>query len=405
MNLEQIARNAGQDLMNVTTTTIDTEARLAELLLLRRRRATARALVAAVLVVAVVVAAGSWLLGFGIGGVDRTPPVAPDTPLDPTTEQLTTVSYCVAPSYLPSEDTLHVDGQVVHTPCKWRWDHRVHVWYHAGRTIIESEADSSVYLVSGGDLVRLGVGTAARISDDGRYVLWLSKGVMVYDLQDARLIRETPRPTDLAGDFSGAAGIDRLGRAYFGPIAGRFWMYDITGDRWAELQDILGSPGGSLSYLIPDGFAVPAGDGTSVEGQVTTEGRFVPVRPTPLAWASWSQDRSRLVTSTVLPVGVSGSLDPSPLPASGTIEVWAQPADDFDARTALRVPLDGTDPWRVSAVHWESNSWVLLTFVQGSADAADPDTATNFRCSVDSGTCSRLDGILLPIPVWGMTGG
>ena len=36
---------------------------------------------------------------------------------------------------------------------------------------------------------------------------------MVYDLQDERLIRETPRPTDLAGDFSGAAGIDRLGRA------------------------------------------------------------------------------------------------------------------------------------------------------------------------------------------------
>ena len=183
MNLEQIGRDAGHDLLNVTTATVDIDARLAELPRLRRRRATTRALVAAALVAAVAIAAGSWLLGFGFGSAGRTPPASPapavESPAPPSegslgvsTEPPTAVAYCVAPSELPGEDTLHVDGHVVHTPCKWRFLHRVHVWNHAGHTVIDSEAESLVYLVDGGSLVRLGTGTAPRISDDGRYLLW-----------------------------------------------------------------------------------------------------------------------------------------------------------------------------------------------------------------------------------------
>ena len=227
---------------------------------------------------------------------------------------------------------------------------------------------------------------------------------MVYDLRDGRLIRETTPPPVFASGVWGARGIDRLGRAYFGPVAGGRFSGCTTspGDRWAEIQDVPGSPGGSISYLTPDGFAVPAGDGRSVEGQVTAEGRFVPGRETPLAWASWSPDRSRLVTSSVLPAWVSGTSDPT----SSTVEVWVQPADDFDAKAVLRVPIDSTDlAWRVAGAHWESESSVLLTFMQRSDDVTFLDTETDFRCSIDSETCTRLDGILLPLPVWGMSGG
>ena len=322
------------------------------------------------------------------------------------------IPYCSKATTTSPREILHVDGHDLAIWCVYRDfpqpRHHTYLWHHAERTIVESL--NGVQVVTGEGAVRIStIGhPGIRISGDGRYVAWLTAygnpglgdDLTVYDLDEGHEVVTTPTPADTdSPSWQRVEAIDELGRVYAITGDETIWMYDIAEASWTQVQGMpedLVVPGWyGLSYPTDDGFAVLVREssasepvGRSVEGQVTPDGQFVPVREVPIGVASWSPDRSQFLQLT----------------AEG---FWVQPADDFDAKVVLDLPLPEDDPRKVIwDAQWESASTVLLTVMaQEEGGSADPDTTTVVRCFTESGDCERLTGIVVPLSYQAHPGG
>ena len=177
--------------------------------------------------------------------------------------------------------------------------------------------------------------------------------------------------------------MDWSGRTYV-LVEGTLWVHDLDRDRWVAVSGLpAGSadPSGQFSYLTPDGLAVAlesvsAGDpvARAIEGRVTPDGVFEPVRTVPLGTAVWSTDRSHVVQ----------------LAREG---FTAHRADDLDRRVRLDVAVDPADVAAVAwDAQWESGSTVLVTWAvtHGPAGYVTEDDFVTYRCSATSGDCQVL---------------
>jgi hypothetical protein len=267
-------------------------------------------------------------------------------------------------------------------------------------------------VVADGRLTELGAGgSGVRISRDGRYVAWFAKvpsglgdatggpGILtVYDLIGGQQVTAAGAPSHLSKFWDWwprVEAIDQRGRVYAPTEHHELLMYNIAGYKWVEVQGLPEGwmpahwDGSVMSYPTNDGFAVAVRQASdsepvarSVEGRVTAEGRFLPVREVPIGKAAWSPDGSRFVQLT----------------AEG---FWVQPAHDFDAKVVLHLPFRDPPDWQRVwwDAQWESETTVLLSLSMTPEDPdveVDPDTGT-VRCFVDTGHCERLVGIDVPL--------
>jgi hypothetical protein len=365
--------------------------------LARRRRGRALAGCSAVAVAAVV-----CVLAFSAGrlGVDETSrDVVPQGGLHRVPGQLDPsaprVPWC---GWRPSDhngDILHVGGAAFATPCTyWNPGHR-YLWYHAGRLVMSSPDGLEVFL--GDRFVKL-TETAPhlpRISIDGRYLAWFEGGVLViHDVDAGARVARAVVPEELSGPTTEPTleGVDADRRAYTLVEGGVVWVLD--GARWIRVRGLpqewtRSGPYPEFSYVTPDGFAVPVGGG-SVEGRVTRDGVFQPVRTVPLGRAVWSADRSRVVQLTR--DGFTAHFE-----------------SDLDSPVLLDVPIDPTDAPQVAwDAQWESESTVLLTWAvtEGPNGEVSPAAFVIHRCSALTGDCRVLpEGISLPSSAGNHPGG
>jgi hypothetical protein len=362
-----------------------------------RRRGRALVGVAALAVTAVISA-----LALTVGGLardDTSRDIVPQggprqvrVQVDPTAP---TVPWCGWRASDHGGDVLHVGGEAFATPCTyWNPGHR-YLWYHAGRLVMSSPDGLEVFLRD--RLVKLSEASPdfPRISLDGRYLAWFEGDALV--IQDfvagARVARAVV-PEELSGPTTGATleGVDAQRRAYALVAGGVVWVLD--GGRWIRVRGLppewtSSDPFPGISYLTAHGFAVPVPEG-SVEGRVTREGEFEPVRTVPLGRAVWSPDRSHVVQ----------------LVREG---FTAHSALDLGATVRLEMPVDPADVPQVAwDAQWESESTVLLTWAvtEGPNGEVSPTAFVVHRCSALTGDCRVLPaGISVPSSLGNHPGG
>lgn len=361
----------------------------------RRRRALAGGSAVAVAAVAGVLAFSAGWLGVDEtaldvvpqGGLHRVP-----GQVDPSAPR---VPWC---GWRPSDhggDVLHVGGAAFATPCTyWNTGHR-YLFYHAGRLVMSSPG-TGIEVFLGDRFVKLSdsVQSDLRISLDGRYLAWFEDDALVIQDLDAGVrVARAVVPDELSGPTTPATleGLDAERRAYTLVEGGVVWVLD--GARWTRVRGLpqqwIRSGNPEFSYVTPDGFAVPVRGG-SVEGRVTRDGEFEPVRTVPLGRAVWSPDRSHVVQ----------------LAREG---FTAHSALDLRTTVPLDVPVDPTDVPQVAwDAQWESESTVLLTWAvtEGPNGEVDPATFVIHRCSALTGDCRVLpEGISLPSSAGNHPGG
>ena len=362
----------------------------------RRRRQRAFVGGSAVAVAAVVGALALSVGGLGAddaardvvpqGGLRRVP-----VAVDPSAP---TVPWC---GWRPSDyagDVLHVGGEAFETPCTyWNPGHR-YLWYHAGRLVMSSPDGLEVF--NGDRFVKLSEAAPhlPRISLDGRYLAWFEDdAVAIHDFVAGARVARAIVPEELRGPTTATLeGVDADGRAYVLVGHGVVWVLD--GGRWIQVRGLprewtRSSPFPGISYLTPNGFAVPVREG-SVVGRVTRNGEFQPLRTVPLGRAVWSPDRSHVVQ----------------LAREG---FTAHSALDLGTTVPLKVPVTPTDVPRVAwDAQWESGSTVLVTWAvtEGPNGEVGPDAFVIHRCSAVTGDCRVLpEGMGVPSSVGDHPGG
>jgi hypothetical protein len=289
-------------------------------------------------------------------------------------------------------DVLHVHGTAYDTDCAYARPHHRYLWYHAGRTVMSS-LDGLEVLV-GDRFVKVSqLGSSdVRISMDGKYLAWFEEDALfVHDLVAQEPTGRFTMPDEvLSAGITEVEGMDWGGRTYV-QADGALWVHDLGRDRWAQVRGLPQDWGAGdwkqLAYLTPEGFAVESEalavdepGARSVEGRVTPDGAFEPVRAVPLGRAVWSPDRSHAVQ-------LSGE------------GFTAHPAEDLGTRVPLDVPVDPADVPAVAwDAQWESGSTVLLTeaVTTGRAGAVSPDAFVTYRCSAVTGDCRALPSEVNP---------
>ena len=215
------------------------------------------------------------------------------------------IPFCEARADRPT-DVLHVDGTAYVAECAYARPHHRYLWYHAGRTVMSSP--DGIEVLVGDRLVRLSrlQSPGVRISMDGRYLAWFEEDALfVHDLVAGRPAGRFTMPDEiLSAGTPSVEGMDWSGRTYV-LVEGTLWVHDLDRDRWVAVSGLPAGnadPSGQFSYLTPDGLAVAlesvsAGDpvARAIEGRVTPDGVFEPVRTVPLGTAVWSTDRSHVV--------------------------------------------------------------------------------------------------------------
>jgi hypothetical protein len=271
-------------------------------------------------------------------------------------------------------DILHVGGVDVPTRCAQGDGRRL--WYHAGVTLrLES---GRLERITRQGVVPLGSTpdeASVTISEGGRYVVWTddSRRLVVDDLLDDGDPLHVAPPVQEGrpggpGSTTRVWGVDALGRVYVGPDASQeAWLYSIPSRRWIGLTG-LPAAWSELSYLHGNtlGFAVRRTPGHLLEGQVTFDGVFVPVRTITYSKAFWAPDESAAVVMT-------GD------------RLWVEPTTIGD-RVELDVPLEEARDVRLD-VQWASRGAVLLS--EGGTGV--------LNCSVGTGQCHPIPGIELPL--------
>jgi hypothetical protein len=283
-------------------------------------------------------------------------------------------------------DLLHVDGVAYATDCSYARPHHRYLWYQAGRTVMSSP--HGVQFLVGDRLVTLSrlQFPTVRISMDGRYLAWFEEdALVVQDLVAGRRAGTFTMPDEmLSAAVLSVEGVDWSGRTYV-LVDDDFWMYDLGLDRWVAVSGLPpgggADPWGHFSYLTPEGFAVPVQTvsaaervARSVEGRVTADGVFEPVRTVPLGTAVWSTDRSQVVQLT----------------REG---FTTHTADDLGSRVRLDVPVRPADVPAVAwDAQWESGSTVLVTWAvtHGPDGQVSVDDFVTYRCFARTGSCSVL---------------
>ena len=286
----------------------------------------------------------------------------------------------------PTGDVLHVAGATYATDCSYFKPHHRYLWYHAHRTVMSSPSGIQVLvgdrLVTVSHLQHGGV----RISMDGRYLAWFEEGALfVHDLVAGRPAGRFTMPDQiLSAGIPSVEGVDWSGRTYV-QVNAALWVHDLGRDRWSQVRGLPPDWGAGswrqLAYLTPEGVAVEseslAADGSparSVEGRITQDGGFEPLRTVPLGTAVWSLDRSHVVQ----------------LAGEG---FTAHPADGLDRPVPLDLPVDPADVPAVAwDAQWESGSTVLVTWAvtHGPDGEVSPDDFVTSRCFAPTGHCSVL---------------
>ena len=366
----------------------------------RARRRRRRALVGGAAMAVTVVVGSAVLVAQGLGPRDAARDIVPQG-TQPAAPQGGAVSAPLerlpdghaSPLSIPfcevradrSTDVLHVNGTAYVTECAYARPHHRYLWYHAGQTVMESL--DGIEVLEGDRLVRLSrlQSPGVRISMDGRYLAWFEEDALfVHDLAAGRPAGRFTVPDEiLSAGVPSVEGMDWSGRTYV-LVEGALWVHDLDRDRWVAVSGLPAGgadPWGQFSYLTTDGVAVAlesmsAGDpvASSVEGRVTPDGVFEPVRTVPLGKAVWSTDRSQVVQLT----------------REG---FTAHPADDLGRRVRLDVPVAPADVPAVAwDAQWESGTTVLVTWAvtHGPAGEVDVDAFVTYRCSATSGDCQTL---------------
>ncbi len=289
-------------------------------------------------------------------------------------------------------DVLHVDGTAYDTDCAYARPHHRYLWYHAGRTVMSS-ADGLQVLV--GDrfvtVSRL-QSPGVRISMDGRYLAWFEQDALfVHDLVAQEPTGRFTMPDEiLSAGIPEVEGMDWGGRTYV-QVDGALWVHDLGRSRWAHVRGLPPDWGvgesKELAYLTPEGVAVESEElaadepgARSVEGRVTQDGVFEPVRTVPLGRAVWSPDRSHTVQ-------LSGE------------GFTAHAADDLDSPVPLVLPVDPADVAAVAwDAQWETGSTVLVTsaVTVGPKGEVSVDAFVTHRCFAPTGYCSVLTTEIRP---------
>ncbi len=365
----------------------------------RSRRRRGRVLVGASAVALAAVVGALALSVVGPGGDDASRDIVPQGGLRRVPVQVDpsapTVPWC---GWRPSDhagDVLHVGGEAFETPCTyWNPGHR-YLWFHEGRLVMVSPHGLEVFL--GDRFVKLSESAPPfpRISLDGRYLAWFEDDALViHDFVAGARVASAVVPEELSGPTTGATleGVDAQRRAYALVEGGVVWVLD--GGRWIRVRGLprewtSSDPFPGISYITPDGFAVPVPEG-AVEGRVTRDGTFEPVRTVPLGRAVWSPDRSHVVQ----------------LAREG---FTAHSALDLEATVPLEVPVDPADvPQAAWDAQWESESTVLLSWAvtEGPNGEVSPDASVVHRCSALTGDCRVLPaGISVPSSLGNHPGG
>ena len=289
-------------------------------------------------------------------------------------------------------DVLHVDGTAYDTDCGYARPHHRYLWYHAGRTVMSS-LDGIEALV-GDRFVRLSrlQSPGVRISMDGRYLAWFEEDALfVHDLVAQEPTGQFTMPDAiLSAGIPEVEGMDWGGRTYV-QVNGALWVHDVGRSRWSEVRGLPQDWGAGdwkqLAYLTPEGFAVESEElaadepgARSVEGRVTPDGAFEPVRTVPLGRAVWSPDRSHAVQ-------LSGD------------GFTAHPAEALGTQVLLDVPVDPADVPAVAwDAQWESDSTVLVTsaVTVGPKGEVSVDAFVTYRCSAFTGECRALPAEVSP---------
>ncbi|MDF3046774.1 MAG: hypothetical protein K0R30_3002 [Ornithinibacter sp.] len=370
----------------------------------RTRRRRQRALAGGAAMALILVVGAGTLVAQSLGPRDAAREVVPQGTLHrvpvPEVPSAPSIPYCEPRSGDRTSDVLHVGGVAFATPCDWS-PHRRYLWYHEGRTVTSSQLTGLEVLV-GDRLVQLSDAAPVhpRISLDGRYLAWFEgEALVVFDFAVETRVARAPVPDGMRGaSFATLVGVDPDERAYVLLDGGVVWVLK-EGGRWTRVRGLptewTDGPSPWISYLTTDGFAVAVRDisagqpvAASVEGRVTQDGVFEPVRTVPLGLAVWSPDRSRVVQLT----------------GEG---FRAHPADNLRSSVVLDVPVDPADvPQVVWDAQWESSASVLVTSAVTSNGAVGPDGSVIHRCSAVTGDCMALPGgIGLPLSAGAHPGG
>jgi DNA-directed RNA polymerase specialized sigma24 family protein len=269
----------------------------------RRQRRRVQRLVAAIAAVAVVVTAAAGLTWRGSRASGD-----PDQPA-PEIARASDPVWCVTD---PDRGEMIVGvGEPVKTPCRFGGeDWHVHLWHHAGTTLLTYRG---LHRVDDGHLTYLAAGSEfVRMSHDGRYATW-TPGCTTLE------VYEVATGTRLAMTRTGATGclhvegIDDRGRVYMTVDHDEavrdldVRMYDVWASRWTRVVGLPEGAGrfGFLNYVTADGIAVPAEQYvvansfsvglSSIEGRVDSGGRFFGVQRVPVGRGLWSPDRTLVV--------------------------------------------------------------------------------------------------------------
>jgi hypothetical protein len=344
----------------------------------RRQRRRVQRLVAAIAAVAVVVTAAAGLTWRGSRASGD-----PDQPA-PEIARASDPVWCVTD---PDRGEMIVGvGEPVKTPCRFGGeDWHVHLWHHAGTTLLTYRG---LHRVDDGHLTYLAAGSEfVRMSHDGRYATW-TPGCTTLE------VYEVATGTRLAMTRTGATGclhvegIDDRGRVYMTVDHDEavrdldVRMYDVWASRWTRVVGLPEGAGrfGFLNYVTADGIAVPAEQYvvansfsvglSSIEGRVDSGGRFFGVQRVPVGRGLWSPDRTLVVEHRPEGVVVRPA---AKLDASVLLDLLE---DQFNGNHYVFPDLN---------LQWESPTSVLVTHLY--PDATQPV----YRCDANSGACDLVD--------------
>lgn len=287
----------------------------------------------------------------------------------------------------------HILGEGAPIRTKCHGPRGVHLWHHAGTTILTR--DGTIFRVADGGLTPLSTGDGeVSMSHDGRLAVVLSTGrstcgvlpLTVYEVATGTEVAVTEVETSCGH----LAGVDDRGRVYvtaadYRPGVLDVRMFDTVRGQWMRVSDVPPRQG-VITYVTADGFAVQIAEDVvsrpdyrasipiaSLEGRVDPEGRFVPRREVPIGKGRWSPDRTLVADQQ--PEGVV--VRSADLTRRLGLDL---PADLFAARVERLPDVD---------LLWESPTSLLAVNGLRAGSSA-------YRCDVRSGSCQHIDRLGQP---------